>query len=240
METNAGMKTKLAIMQPYFFPYIGYYQLINYVDVFVLYDNIKYTKKGWINRNRFLLNGKPEIFTLPLRTASDALNVVDREIAPTFRPMEIINKLTGAYRRAPEFDSVIPFVTDVLNYPQKNLFDFLYNSISMTSCFLGLTTKFVVSSSIKVVTGATKTERLIEMCSQLSATDYVNPIGGTQLYSKGDFDRRSINLSFLKSTALPYPQFHHSFVPALSILDVLMFNPLDKVRRSIQTEFLLT
>ncbi len=75
---------KLAIMQPYFFPYIGYFQLINTVDEFVVYDNIEFTKKGWINRNRILVNGKDEYITLPIKKDSDFLHVKDRFLAETW------------------------------------------------------------------------------------------------------------------------------------------------------------
>ena len=75
---------KLAIMQPYFFPYIGYFQLIKSVDEFVIYDNIQYTKKGWINRNRILVNGTDYLISLPLKKDSDYLNVVDRQLAESW------------------------------------------------------------------------------------------------------------------------------------------------------------
>ena len=94
-------------MQPYFFPYIGYFQLIASVDLFIVYDNIKYTKKGWINRNRILLNGKAVPFSLPLKSASDSLDLRDRELATDIDRERLVNQLYGAYRRAPR-NSVLP------------------------------------------------------------------------------------------------------------------------------------
>src|SRR5437016_10802468 len=101
---------RVAIMQPYFFPYIGYFQLIHSVDLFIIYDNIKYTKKGWINRNRFLRNGAEVVFTVPLRKDSDFLNVKDRTVAGDFGRGKLVNQLREAYRRAPHFDHAFPVV----------------------------------------------------------------------------------------------------------------------------------
>ena len=83
---------KVAIMQPYFLPYIGYLQLLNSVDKFILYDDIEYTKKGWINRNR-IVDG--EIITLPLKKDSDYLNVVERRLSDDWRKQKtkLLNKI---------------------------------------------------------------------------------------------------------------------------------------------------
>ncbi|AVC45854.1 wbqC-like family protein (plasmid) [Rhizobium leguminosarum bv. viciae] len=89
---------KLAIMQPYFFPYIGYFQLIHAVDKFVVYDNIKYTKKGWINRNRILRNGEDYTFSLPIKAASDSLDICDRTLSTEFDRNKLVNQIQGAYR----------------------------------------------------------------------------------------------------------------------------------------------
>ncbi len=105
---SAGRYMKIAIMQPYFLPYIGYFQLIAAVDLFVVYDNIKYTKKGWINRNRMLRNGADAMFSLPLKAAPDTSTCGDREMAPDFDPQKLLNPITGAYRRAPHFYEVLP------------------------------------------------------------------------------------------------------------------------------------
>src|SRR5215471_18736437 len=116
---------KLAIMQPYFFPYIGYFQLVSAVDLFIVYDNIKYTKKGWINRNRLLNNGQAAAFSLPLKAASDFMDVRDRELAESFEPNKLLNQIAGAYRRAPYFPQTIPLVDKVVHHEDRNLFRFL-------------------------------------------------------------------------------------------------------------------
>ncbi len=105
---------RTAIMQPYFLPYLGYFQLISAVDRFVVYDTIQFTKKGWINRNQMLLNGTATMFSVPVKKDSDYLDVVDRHVADSFDPAKLCNQISGAYRKAPEFDATMPFVEDIL------------------------------------------------------------------------------------------------------------------------------
>ena len=105
---------KLGIMQPYFLPYIGYWQLLSAVDVFVVYDNIKYTKKGWINRNRFLVNGQPKLFTIPLRKDSDMLDVDRRSLANDFRRDKLIHQLESSYHKAPFFQELFPVIAEII------------------------------------------------------------------------------------------------------------------------------
>ena len=143
---------KVAIMQPYFLPYIGYFQLINAVDVFVIYDNIEFTKKGWINRNRILMNGKDDFFTVPLKKDSDFLDVNQRVLAETFTKdkAKIIGKITELYQKAPHFNEVFPLIEAVFNTNQKNLFDFIFHSVKVIMQYLEIKTEIVVSSSINI------------------------------------------------------------------------------------------
>ena len=117
-------------MQPYFFPYIGYFQLIGSVNLFVIHDNIKYTKKGWINRNRFLRNGADCVFTVPLRKDSDFLDVRDRAVAADFDRGKMIDQLREAYRRAPYFKEAFPIVEKSVMAPEDNLFEYIHNTIN--------------------------------------------------------------------------------------------------------------
>src|SRR5690554_1896093 len=141
---------KIAVMQPYFMPYIGYFQLMNTVDVFVIYDNIQFTKKGWINRNRILVNGRDQFITLPLKKDSDYLNVNERFLSDGFsnEKIKILNKLKGAYFKAPFFNEVFPIVEEVFDYQETNLFDFVYNSIQITRSFLEIDCKILKSSKL--------------------------------------------------------------------------------------------
>lgn len=228
---------KIGIMQPYFFPYIGYFQLIKAVDVFVVYDNIKYTKKGWINRNRMLLNGKDVMFSLPLKSGSDCLDVCQRELATDFNRDKLMNQFREAYLHAPYFEQTLPLVEQIVRNEEANLFRFLHYSIAKTCEHLGMTTAIRVSSDIAIDHDLKGQDKVLALCGAVGATTYVNAIGGMDMYSKEAFRERGIELKFIKSKLLEYPQFGNAFVPWLSIIDVMMFNPLDTIRTCISTNF---
>jgi hypothetical protein len=231
---------RVAIMQPYFLPYIGYFQLIAAVDVFVVYDNIKYTKKGWINRNRMLRNGGEATFTLPLRKGSDALQIRERELAPDFDRAKLLNPLAAAYRRAPFFDATWPLVEAIVRLPETNLFRFLHPSIVRTCEHLGITTQIRISSTIDIDHNLTGQDRVLALCEALGASAYLNPFGGMKLYSKEAFHELGIELRFIRPRPFEYRQFDAPFVPWLSILDVMMFHEPDTLRQWIASGFNLT
>ena len=224
---------KLGIMQPYFFPYIGYFQLIAAVDTFIVYDNIKYTKKGWINRNRMLQNGKDVMFSLPLKGASDTLTICEREISVAFKCDKLLNQIKGAYRSAPYFKQCIPLVEQIVRYDERNLFRFLHHSIISICNHLGIETKIRISSSVGIDHSLKSQEKVLALCKGIATDTYINPIGGMDLYSKNDFLGKGVELRFIKSKPFEYPQFGEEFVPWLSIVDVLMFNPLQDVQNAL-------
>ena len=229
---------KAAIMQPYFLPYIGYFQLIAAVDQFIVYDNIKYTKKGWINRNRLLQNGKDVLFSLPLKRGSDSLDVCERELAEDFNRDKLLDQLSGAYRHAPYFAQTFPLLEETVRYKDTNLFRFLHHSIVRTCEHLGIsTTQIRISSGIAVDHALKNQDRVLALCRAVGATTYVNPIGGRELYSRETFQKNGIDLKFIQSTPLSYPQFGDAFVPWLSIVDVMMFNPVETIRMYISTRY---
>lgn len=219
----------LAIMQPYFLPYLGYFQLMAAVDRFVVYDNVEYTKKGWINRNRMLRSSEPVVFTIPLAKGSDHLDVKDRFVAESFDPAKLSNQFAGAYRMAPYFDQVMPHLDGMLHYGDRNLFAFIRNSIEVCSRLLGISTPVLVSSEVEAPGNLRGAERVISICRQLGADRYTNPIGGLDLYRPGDFSAQGIELRFLRSRPDPYPQGGAAFQPYLSVIDVMMFNPMDRI-----------
>ena len=225
------MSKKIAIMQPYFFPYIGYWQLMNAVDQFVLYDNIQYTKKGWINRNRFLRDGNAIYFSLPIKKDSDYLNICDRYLTDGFEKeaSKILRQIKSAYKRAPHFIDAFDLFEDCLIYKNKNLFEFLHNSIIKIKKYLAVDTEIIVSSYIKCDHSLKSGDRVKEICKALGADRYLNPIGGMKLYSKEDFNDSGICINFQKLQEINYKQFENKFVPLLSILDVIMFNDKAKV-----------
>ncbi len=228
---------KLAIMQPYFLPYIGYFQLIAAVDQFIVYDNIKYTKKGWINRNRMLQNGKDVMFSLPLKSDSDYLDICQRELSTDFNRDKLLNQFKGVYQRAPYFEQTSTLLEEIVRYENPNLFQFLHHSIVKTCQYLGITTVIKVSSGNDIDHGLKNQHKVLALCEAVGADTYVNAIGGMELYSKETFLDKGLDLKFIKSKPFEYPQFGSAFVPWLSIIDVMMFNPLETISNCIGTQF---
>lgn len=224
-------------MQPYFFPYIGYFQLIRAVDRFVVYDNIKYTKKGWINRNRILQQGAPHWVSLPLKSASDALDIRDRNLADSFDACKLINQIAGAYRPAPYFDQAMPVIEASIVTAERQLFRLLYASIRNVCDYLSIATRLLPSSTVDADHDLRSQERVIAICRSLGGTTYVNPIGGTELYSDDGFRKAGLELRFLESLPVRYEQFGQAFVPSLSIIDVMMFNPVERIAEMLSTGY---
>jgi len=224
-------------MQPYFFPYIGYFQLISAVDTFIVYDNIKYTKKGWINRNRILQNGKDVMFSLPLKSDSDYLNVCERELAADFNRDKLLNQFKAAYRPAPYFAQTFPLVEQIVRHQDTNLFRFLHYSIVKTCEHLGIATVIRISSGIAIDHNLKNQDKVLALCAAVGASTYVNAIGGMELYSKETFREKGVDLKFIQSKPYEYAQLGDAFVPWLSIIDVMMFNPLETIRTRISTNY---
>lgn len=222
---------KIAIMQPYFLPYIGYFQLIGAVDKFVIYDDIQYTKKGWINRNRILQNGKDAFITIPLSQYAGVANVSDYKLAENFRQFALKQErmIEASYRKAPYFETTIEVYREIMAFDNQNLFQFIFNSVRKVNAVLNIGTEIVVSSTLQLPSGLRGAERVMAICQTLKAHTYINPIGGTTLYDKKDFSAKGIQLLFLQSNDINYEQFNNAFVPWLSILDVLMFNNKIKI-----------
>lgn len=222
---------KVAIMQPYFFPYLGYFQLASMVDAFVIYDNIKYTKKGWINRNRIMLNGREQMISIPLKKSSDFHHIVEKEIADEFQAVKrkIINQLGSAYRRSPGFTDGIALVQEIFSFNGTNLFDFLHHSLNSLFGYLDIGTPLKVSSHIEADHELSAEERIIDICRVLGAKTYINPIGGLDMYSKERFAKAGIDLQFHNMKVVPYAQNSGTFTSHLSIIDVLMQNQREAI-----------
>lgn len=221
---------RIAIMQPYFLPYIGYFQLLTSADLFVVYDNIKYTKKGWINRNRFLSNGESADFVLPLKKDSDFLDVRDRSLAEDFDRRKLLNRFREAYRKAPCFSETYPLIESLVLNPERNLFHFIDHSVRSLAERLGIPTRIVPSSSLDIDHTLKSQDKVLAICKYLGATTYINAIGGRELYAQEVFSSQGIDLRFIRTHPIEYPQFGNAFVPWLSILDVLMFNTIERAR----------
>jgi len=218
---------KLAIMQPYFLPYIGYFQLIKAVDKYVIFDDVNYIKKGWINRNNILLNGQNYLFTLSLLGASQ--NKLINEIFVEQNQSKLLKTLETAYKKAPYFENVFYVVKNIFDYENKNLANFVGNSIIQIADYLDIKTEFLYSSDINKDDELKGQEKILNICKALNATNYINAIGGQELYDKEIFEQNSIKLNFLKTETIEYQQFKNDFIPYLSILDVMMFNSAEAI-----------
>ena len=227
----------LAIMQPYFLPYIGYFQLIASVDAFVLYDNIQFTKKGWINRNRMLSQGGDKLFSLPLKKDSDFLNVAERRLADTFNREKLLNQFKGSYHHAPFFDDTLRILERIISFEEANLFAYIRNSLTLILDYFEINTEIIPSSQVTADHSLSGQDRVIAICKALRATSYINPIGGNHLYSAKKFNGEGIELRFLHPTSFEYPQFGAPFVHNLSIVDVMMFNSQPQGRTLIDTKY---
>lgn len=222
---------RLGIMQPYFFPYLGYFQLMAHVDTFVVYDNIEYTKKGWINRNRFVADGKIQPFTVNLRKASDSLPINRREIAPEFdkNRHRILRQIRAAYGQCSNFTEAFPLVEECFTCNERNLFSFLYFSIERIHAYLGLSSHLVVASDVNIDHTLRKSQKVMAICSALHCESYINPESGRHLYDKLEFGKQGIQLEFLWHVPTRYRQNSRSFIPRLSFIDVLMNNDRDEL-----------
>ncbi len=228
----------LAIMQPYFLPYIGYLQLMNAVDTFVFYDDVAFINRGWVNRNRLLVNGQEYLFTIPLKEASQ--NRTIREIAlgadPKWRG-KLLKTVEQSYRKAPFYKVVMPMIEKIVNFDAQNIAEYVVNSFDELTPYLGITTRLVPSSVVYANSYLKAQERILDICQQEQATHYMNPIGGQELYTKARFAEAGIRLDFMEANRVAYPQqTNQEFVPWLSVVDVLMNNDVPAVQ-SLLNEF---
>lgn len=227
---------KLAIMQPYFFPYLGYWQLINAVDEFIIYNNVAYIKNGWINRNSILIQDKPHLITLPLQNASSFKSINEIDILNNKKNItNAIKTINMAYSKAPYFKDVFDIITNIFdNYSQNKIDIFNYNVILKINKYLNINTKITLASELKEInTNLKGQDKILEICKNLNAKQYINAIGGQDLYDKETFAKNNIQLNFIKMNEIKYQQFNNEFVPNLSIIDILMFNPPEKIKEML-------
>ncbi|WP_080777692.1 WbqC family protein [Chryseobacterium phocaeense] len=226
---------KIAIMQPYFMPYIGYFQLIHSVDKFIIYDDVNYIKQGWINRNNILVGGKNHLFSIPLKDASSFKKIheieIDQNLFPKWK-IKFFKTLELSYKKAPFYNTIAAMLEKLLDHPSK-LTDTLYMSLKEVCSYLKMNTYIERSSVIYGNSELPKEERLIDICKKEKADTYINLSGGQSLYTKEYFNRYNINLLFLQSNKLIYKQFDEEFVPWLSIIDILMFNSPEEINNML-------
>ena len=222
----------LGIMQPYFMPYIGYWQLMAAVDKYVVYDDVNYIKRGWVNRNNILLNGEPYMFSISLSGASQNKLFNEIDVADDFSKLK--KTLYHSYSKAPNYDKVMTLLEDIFEYPDKNLARFLYHSFSVVLNYLAINTELILSSSLEKDNSLKGQDKILDICRILRADKYLNTIAGKDLYDKSLFEKRGMELYFLQSHATEYKQYANSFVANLSMIDVLMFNSREDINRLLK------
>ena len=227
---------KLAVMQPYLFPYIGYFQMIKAVDVFVFYDDVNFIKQGWINRNRILVSNKEYLFTVPLKNASSFVSINETFINLDFFKKwkkTFLQTIEQNYKKAPQFEEVFLLLNEIFEKNHITISQLAVDSVVTISKYLGIEKKFLISSEQYHNQTKPREERLIAICKAEQATQYINAIGGKELYTKESFKKEAIELSFIKSFPIDYKQFNNEFVSWLSIIDVLMFNTIEEVNQML-------
>ncbi len=218
-------------MQPYIFPYIGYFQLIKATDKIIFYDDVNWIKKGWINRNRLLINGSASIFTIPCTNVSQNKLILDIELLKEDKHIsKLLKSIDLAYKQAPHFNEFYPIVNKILNSNCNKISELAIYSIKEVFNYLNLELTYDLSSKKHFLSrGQIKEDRLIDICHKEQATTYINSIGGKELYNKEYFRNKGIELFFIDSKEIKYEQFTDDFISHLSIIDVLMFNSKDTV-----------
>ncbi|WP_294303743.1 WbqC family protein [uncultured Chryseobacterium sp.] len=233
---------KIAIMQPYIFPYIGYFQMINAVDKFVFYDDVNFIKQGWINRNKIMVSGTDHLFTVPLSKANSFTPIKDTLINEKLYEnwkIKFLQTISQSYKNAPYFNVIYKLVADIMNNNCSSISDLAISSIKAISHYLNLKTDFIISSQSYQNKNLERQERLFDICIQEKSMHYINAFGGQELYKKQDFIKRGIKLDFIKTLPLEYKQFKNRFIPNLSFIDVLMFNNADEINLLLtQYEFI--
>lgn len=226
---------KLAIMQPYFFPYLGYFQLINAVDKFVIYDDVSFIKGGWINRNYFLLNKRKTLITLPLIGCSS--NKIIKDITVDHSKYNLWRKkffqsIELSYKRAPYFDNIFILIKSLFldNVHGLTISEFNFISLRKICQLLNIDTEIVQTSSIYKNKHLNGQNRILDICMKENASEYINAIGGKELYDQSSFKSNAIKLSFINTNPYQYQQFNNKFIPNLSIIDLLMFNSIGNIR----------
>ncbi|MGD9602997.1 MAG: WbqC family protein [Gammaproteobacteria bacterium] len=214
----------LAVMQPYFFPYLGYWQLVRAVDTFIILDDVNYIVRGWVNRNRILINGEARYVTIPLQNASQNRTIDEVLLDPSTAWRDrLVRSIEMAYRKAPHFTEVFPLVEGLLRHPAERLADYLSHQLRTLAGHLAPETRFACAGEILPKGDLKGQDRILALCGHLGATTYRNLPGGQSLYDAASFHTLGVRLEFVSMRPEPYPQLRvPAFVPALSVIDALM------------------
>lgn len=219
---------RVVIMQPYFFPYLGYFHLLDSCDVFVFLDNVNYINRGWVNRNQFVFSGTPNMFTVPLNGASQNKLINEIEIADGRWTKLFLKSLEMSYKKTKCYSELIESLKEILGDGTGKISLLNQKTISWCAEQLGMIKDFKISSIDFADVSGIGQERIVQICQKEKASAYNNAIGGVELYDKRVFSDFGIELSFVNSSLQAYPQMGSVFHPGMSILDVLMNNDFEE------------
>jgi hypothetical protein len=228
---------RLAIMQPYFFPYQGYFQLIAAVDRFVIYDDVAFIKNGWINRNRILTMSGAQYVTVPLAGASSFRAIRETQCAaPSAWRDKLLRTLTQVYARAPEREAGLEIARRVLQAADGgSVRDLAVSSLQEICAYAELPISWQDSSTVYGNAALSGVDRVIDICQREKATTYINLPGGRTLYDPALFESKHLQLRFVTPMLEPYPQSRsQEFVAGLSVLDLVMSVSRDEVKRRLR------
>lgn len=228
------MDMKLGIMQPYFFPYIGYFSLIKYVDKFILFDTPQYISHGWINRNRILnQNGEAKYITVPIQKASQNTKILDVKIDNTKKWKEsILGSLTVYKRKAPYYEVIEKLVKKILTSSGNNMTELNYTALIETCYYLGIKTPIEIYSGMNVELREeikAPDEWALNITKELGYKVYVNLPGGQSFFDKRKYEKENIRLEFIENSLPVYIQRIGHFEKGLSIIDVMMFCDVNSI-----------
>ena len=241
----ADKVNRLGIMQPYFFPYIGYFQLINAVDRWISFDLVQYIDKGWINRNRILHPDKQKdwlYITVPVQHHKRTDKIGDITINDTIQWRDDLMGKLSAYRKAPYYDATMQLVRECLSYTDDRISEFATRTIMRICQYLDITTPIDVAShmSMSLPEAEHAGQWALNISATLRAAEYINPYSGYEIFDKQEFESKNIKLTFIKPILNPYVQRKGRFIPGLSIIDVLMWNGREKTVEMLNDYELLT
>ncbi|MBN1005314.1 WbqC family protein [Amphritea pacifica] len=211
---------QLAVMQPYLFPYIGYFQLIYAADIFLIYDDVSYIKQGYINRNRVLSSTGEIRFTVPVPGASSNRLISDLKFSADVG--KVLKTIEQSYSKAPYFKTVFPLIRQCMEHDDRRIASVCLKSFEAIFAYIGLKKEIKKTSEIDYERSQSALDRLIELCCKFETDSYINAPGGRSLYNKSDFATHGIELKFIDSYPVEYRQGSNEFIPNLSIIDLLM------------------
>lgn len=230
MSKSTDKPNIVGIMQPYFMPYFGYFQHINSVDTYVLYDDVNFIKRGWINRNRILNNGKEYLFTIPLLNASQNRLICEHKFVDEADKQKLWGLVSNAYRKAPEWKNVNELIKDIILFPTMDLVEYIYNATVKVCEYLDIDTKIMLSSELDNDKSLKAQHKILDICKMLDADIYINPSGGVELYDDVLFAKNGVELKFIFPRLTEYEQGTDEFVPGLSMIDLLFSIPKEELK----------